>query len=98
MDIFEWVENISGFPDDFLNNYNDSYIGYRFKFDIYYSEQLKLLHRDLLYLSENMKLDNQVKLVCFLNKKQYVANFQNKAKGTKVKLCSYSISKAGFKQ
>lgn len=34
MDIFEWVENISGFPDDFLNNYNDSYIGYRFKFDI----------------------------------------------------------------
>ena len=46
-----------------------------------------------------MKLGKQVKLVCFLNKKQYVANFQNKAKGTKVNfLCYYSISKTGFKQ
>ena len=53
---FKWVEKLSRFNEIFINNYNESSdIGYFLEVDIYYSEKLFNLHKDLPFLPERKK-------------------------------------------
>ena len=45
---FKWVENVSQFSKDFMENYNeDSDEGYFLEVDVQYPEKIPVLHNDL---------------------------------------------------
>ena len=53
---FKWVENLSQFNNDFIENYNqDSDRRYFLVVDNQYHEKLNKLHNDLLCLLKRMK-------------------------------------------
>ena len=71
VDGFKWVDNLSIFTEDFIKNYDeDSDIGYNLEGDVEYPRNLHMLHSDLPFLHERMKINNCTKLVCNLNDKE----------------------------
>ena len=70
---FEWVDDLSIFTEDFVKNYDeDSDIGYHLEVDVEYPRNLHMLHNDLPFLSERIKINNCTKLVCNLNDKKTI--------------------------
>ena len=70
-DGFKWVDNLSRFTEDFIKNYDEeSGIGYLFVVDVEYPKNLHMLHSDLPFLPERMKINKCDKLVCNLNDKE----------------------------
>ena len=70
-DGFKWVDNLSRFTEDFIKNYDEeSGIGYLFVVDVEYPKNLHMLHSDLPFLPERMKISKCEKLVCNLNDKE----------------------------
>ena len=70
---FKWLhENeISKFNDEFIKNYDeDGDIGYIFEVDIEYPKHIRMLHKDLPFLPEKMKLNKSTKLVCNVQDKK----------------------------
>ena len=74
VDGFEWVEDTSKIDENFIKNYNEcSNVGYFIKADIEYPKELHILHNDLPFLPERMKVNKCKKLTCnFYDKKGYV--------------------------
>ena len=71
VDSFKWVDDLSIFTEDFIKNYDEeSDIGYLFVVDVEYPKNLHMLHSDLPFLPERMKIDKCNKLVCNLNDKE----------------------------
>ena len=68
---FKWVDDLSIFTEDFIKNYDEeSDIGYLFVVDVEYPKNLHMLHSDLPFLPERMKINKCDKLVCNLNDKE----------------------------
>ena len=64
VDGFKWVNDLLIFTDDFIKTYDEeSDIGYLFVVDLEYSKNLHMLHSDLPFLPERMKINKCTKLV-----------------------------------
>ena len=70
---------MSKFTEEFIKNYDeDSDKGYILEVDVKYPKKLHVLHSDLPFSRERMKIDKCKKLVCNLNnKKDYVVHIRS---------------------
>ena len=67
----KWVDNLTMFTEDFIKGYDEeSNIGYFLFVDVEYPKTLHMLHSDLPFLPEKMKINKSTKLVCNLNDKE----------------------------
>ena len=77
---FKWIEkgDISKFNEAFIKNYDEnSDKGYIFEVDVAYPENICMLHSDLAFLPERMKINKCTKLVCTTqNKENYVVHIR----------------------
>ena len=75
---FKWVDNISQFRKDLIENCNDDCNeGYFLEVNVQYSEKLHDLHNDLPFLPEGMKIEKVEKLVPNLHdKKEYLIHIR----------------------
>ena len=70
---FELVEDASQFNEDFIKSYNEES-----EVDVQYSEKFHVLHNELLFLPERMKIEIVEKLVANLHdKNEYVIHIRN---------------------
>ena len=68
---FKWADDLSIFTEDFIKNYDEeSDIGYLFVVYVEYPKNLHMLHSDLPFLLEKMKISKCDKFVCNLNDKE----------------------------
>ena len=71
VDGFKWVDDLSIFTEDFIKNYDEeSDIGYLFVVDVEYLKNLHMLHSDLPFLPERIKINKCDKLFCNVNDKE----------------------------
>ena len=64
---FKWLDEneISKFNDELIKKYDEDIdIGYIFEVDIEYPKHIRMLHKDLPFLPEKMKLNKSTELVC----------------------------------
>ena len=77
---FKWIEkgNISKFNEDFIKNYDEnSAKEYIFEVDVKYPEKNCMLHSDLAFLPERMKINKCTKLTCRIqNKENYIIHLR----------------------
>ena len=65
VDSFKWVDDLTMFTEDFIKGYGEeSDIGYFLLVDIEYPKTLCMLHSDLPFLPDRMKVNTVKKLVC----------------------------------
>ena len=71
VDGFKWVDDLSMFTDDFIKSYDEEGdVGYLLVVDIEYPKTLRMLHSDLSFLPDRMKVDKVKKLVCNVTDKE----------------------------
>ena len=71
VDEFKWIDDLSILTEDFIKNYDEEGdTGYLFVVDVQYPKNLHMLHSDLPFLPERMKINKCDKLVCDLNDKE----------------------------
>ena len=77
---FKWIEKdeVSKFDEKFIKNYDEnSDKGYILEVDVEYPENIRMLHSDLAFLPERMKINKCTKLVCTIhNKENYVVHIR----------------------
>ena len=77
---FKWIEkgDISKFNKVFIKNYDEnSDKGYIFEVDVKYPEKIRMLHSDLSFLPERMKINKCTKLTCTIqNKENYIIHIR----------------------
>ena len=75
---FKWVDDLSIFTEDFIKNYDEnSDKGYILEVDVKYPEKIRMLHSDLAFLPERMKINKCTKLTCTIqNKENYVIHIR----------------------
>ena len=77
---FKLIEkgDISKFNEDFIKNYHEnSDKGNIFDVDVKYPEKIRMLHSDLAFLPERMKINKCTKLTCTIqNKENYVIHIR----------------------
>ena len=77
---FKWIEkdDISKFDEKFIKNYDEnSDKGYILEVDVKYPEKIRMLHSDLAFLPERMKINKCTKLTCTIqNKENYVIHIR----------------------
>ena len=76
----KWIEkvDISKFNEVFIKNYDEnSDKGYILKVDVKYPEKICMLHSDLVFLPERMKINKCTKLTCTIqNKENYIIHIR----------------------
>ena len=70
VDGFKWVDDLSMFTEDFIKNYDEGDVGYLLLVDIEYPKTLHMLHSDLSFLPDRMKVNRVKKLVCNVTDKE----------------------------
>ena len=71
VDEFKWVDDLSMFTEDFIKSYDEEGdAGYLLVVDIEYPKTLRMLHSDLPFLPEKMKINIYPKLVCNVTDKE----------------------------
>ena len=71
VDGFKWVDDLSMFTEDFIKGYDEeSDIGYLLLVDIEYPKALHMLHSDLPFLPDRMKVNKVKKLACNVTDKE----------------------------
>ena len=71
VDGFKWVDDLSMFTEDFIKNYDEEGdVGYLLVVNIEYPKTLHMLHSDLPFLPEKMKINKCPKLVCNVTDKE----------------------------
>ena len=71
VDSFKWVDDLTLFTEDFIKGYDEeSDIGYLLVVDIEYPKTLRMLHSDLPFLPDRMKVNKIKKLVCNVTDKE----------------------------
>ena len=71
VDGFKWVDDLSMFTENFIKSYDEEGdVGYLLVVYVEYHETLHMLHSDLPFLLEKMKINQCSKLVCNLNDKE----------------------------
>ena len=77
---FKWIEkdDISKFDEKFIKDYDEnSDKDYILEVDVEYLENIRMLHSDLPFLPERVKITKCTKLVCFTqNKENYVIHIR----------------------
>ena len=77
---FKWIEkgDISKFNETFIKNYDEnSEKGYILEVDLKYPEKIPMLHSNLAFLPERMKINKCTKLTCTIqNKENYVIHIR----------------------
>ena len=75
---FKWLDEneISKFNDELIKKYDEDIdIGYIFEVDIEYPKHIRMLHKDLPFLPEKMKLNKSTKFACNVqDKTNYVVH------------------------
>ena len=73
VDEFKWVYDLSMFTEYFIKNYDEEGdVGYLLVVDIQYPKTLRILHSDLPFLPEKIKINKSSKLICNVtDKKNY---------------------------
>ena len=73
---FKWLDkdDISNFNDELIKKYDEnSDIGYIFEGDIEYPKYIRMIHSDLPFLPERMKINKSTKIFCNVqDEKNYV--------------------------
>ena len=70
---FKWLDNqdISKFNDELIKKYDEnSDIGYIFEVDVEYPKHIRMLHSDLPFFPERMKINKSTKLICYVQDKK----------------------------
>ena len=71
VDRLKWVDDLSMFTEDFIKNYDEEgNVGYLLVVDIEYPKTLRMLHSDLAFLPDRMKVNKVKKLVCNVTDKE----------------------------
>ena len=71
VDGFKWVDDLSMFTEDFIKkNGAEGDVGYLLVVDIEYPKTLRMLHSDLPFLPDKMKINKCPKLVCNVSDKE----------------------------
>ena len=71
VDNFKWIDDLPIFTEDFIKNYDeDDDIGYLFVVDVEYPKNLHMLHSDLPFLPERMKINKCTELICNVQNKE----------------------------
>ena len=71
VDGFKWVDDLSMFTEDFIKNYDEEGdVGCLLVVDIEYPKTLCMLHSDLPFFPEKMKINKCPKLVCNVTDKE----------------------------
>ena len=71
VDGFKWIDDLTMFTEDFMKSYDEeSDIGYMLVVDVEYPTNLHVLHSDLHFLPERMKISKCSKLVGKLSNKE----------------------------
>ena len=71
VDGFKWVDDLSMFTEDFIKSYDEEGdVGYLLVVDIEYPKTLRMLHSDLPFLPDRMKVNKVKKLVCNVTDKE----------------------------
>ena len=73
VDGFKWVDDLSIdlFTEDFIKSYDEEGdVGYLLVVDIEYPKTLRMLHSDLPFLPDRMKVNKVKKLVCYVTDKE----------------------------
>ena len=77
---FKWIEkgDISKFNEAFIKNYDEnSDKGYIVEVDVKYPEKIRMLHSDLAFLPERIKINKCTKLTCTIqNKENYIIHIR----------------------
>ena len=73
VDEIKWVGDISMFTEDFIKNFDEEGdVGYLLVVDIEYLKKFRMLHSDLPFLPEKIKINKCSKLICNVtDKKNY---------------------------
>ena len=71
---FKWIDDLSMFTEEFIKDYDENADKrYILEVDVEYPEKLRMLHSDLPFLPERMKINKCEKLVCNTrNKENYI--------------------------
>ena len=68
---FEWIEELSQFKEDFIENYNeDSNKGYFLEVDVEYQKNFLMFNGDFPFLPEKNKIKKCNQLVCSTHDKE----------------------------
>ena len=68
---FKWLDDISMFTEDFIKNYDeDSDKRYILEVVVEYPINIRMIHRDLHFLPERMKINKCTKIVCNTHNKE----------------------------
>ena len=71
LDGFKWVDDLSVFTEDFIKSYDEEGdVGYLLVVDIEYPKAIRMLHSDLPFLPDRMKVNKVKKLVCNVTDKE----------------------------
>ena len=71
VDGFKWVDDLSMVTEDFIKSYaEEGDVGYLLVVDIEYPKTLHMLHGDLPFLPDRMKVNKVKKLVCNVTDKE----------------------------
>ena len=71
VDGFKWVDDLSMFTEDFIKSYDEQGdVGYLLVVDIEYPKTLRMLHNDLPFMPDRMKVNKIKKLVCNVTDKE----------------------------
>ena len=71
VDRFEWLDDLSMFTEDFIKSYDEEDdVGYLLVANIQYPKTLCILHSDLPFLPNRMKVNQVKKLVCNVTDKE----------------------------
>ena len=70
-DGFKWIDDLTMFTEDFIKSCDEeSGFGYMLVVNVEYAKNLHVLHIDLPFLPERIKINECSKLVCNLNNKE----------------------------
>ena len=71
VDSSKWVDDVSMFTEGFIKSYDEEGdVDYLLVVDVEYPIKVRMLHSDLSFLPEKMKINKSTKLVCNLNDKE----------------------------
>ena len=73
IDEFKWVGDLSMFTEDFIKNYDEEGdVGYLLVVDIEYPKKLRMLHSDLPFSPDKIKINKCTKIICNVTDKNSI--------------------------
>ena len=71
VDEFKWVDDLSMFTEDFIKSYDEEVdVSYLLLVNVEYPIKVRVLHSDLPFLPDRMKVNKVKKLICKVTDKE----------------------------